>query len=139
VGSFSSGQIKSFGVLNSFDITWNTLNTVPVATVSIAPPFVIEICIGNLSPLSKAQVRKARPICLRLVTQLILGLLRPDLVSAVRTSAAKIRVIEITRRSSTNVKARAKYPRACFIQQLSASPMPALLVRQVAEAPSSNA
>src|SRR5881628_3625535 len=71
-GSFSSGQRRIFGVLNSFDITWNAVKAVPVATISIAPPFVTETCMGNLSLLSNDQQRKDRATCLRLFMHRIL-------------------------------------------------------------------
>src|SRR2546425_5650532 len=72
VRALSWGQSKTFGVLNSFDITWNAAKAVPLPTISMAPPFVTETCMGNLSLLSNDQVRKASPICLRLLVQFIL-------------------------------------------------------------------
>src|SRR2546422_9981726 len=70
--SFSRGQNKILGVLSSLDITTKCMKAMPAPISSMVPPLVAETCIGYLSPLSKAQVRKDIPTCFKLLTQLIL-------------------------------------------------------------------
>src|SRR5690242_7848493 len=67
----SAGQRRILGVLNSFDITWKWTDAIPLLVSSIVPPFVTETWKGNWSLLSNVQVRKAKPICLRLFMQFI--------------------------------------------------------------------
>src|SRR5690349_15901255 len=67
--SESCGQTRILGVLSSLDITRKCTKAGPLFTSSNVPPFVIATCIGYLYWLSKAQVRKDKPSCLRLLTQ----------------------------------------------------------------------
>src|SRR5438445_8184989 len=105
-GSFSSEQKRIFWVLNSFDMTWNAAKAVPVATISMAPPFVTEACMGNLSLLSNDQQRKDRAICLRLFMHRILQSLgRCCLAREGRMSPARIERQATTINSSKTVNA----------------------------------
>src|SRR5260221_3542494 len=60
---------------------------------------------GNLSPWSWLHMRRAKPICLRLLTQLIRWARAFALAKAGRSSPARIAIIAITTSSSIRVKA----------------------------------
>src|SRR3954470_14618328 len=84
--SYSAGHMRIFGVVSSLDMTEKIRNiptaeapvavgTVPAAAApavpadSCAPPLIKGTFIGYWSWLSRENVRKARPTCLRLLTQ----------------------------------------------------------------------
>src|SRR5438477_3946460 len=69
------------------------------------PPLVKETLHGYLSPLSFAQIRNARPVCLRLFKHAIRLALALARASAGRSSPAKMAMMAITSSNSTNVNA----------------------------------
>ena len=73
--------------------------------------------MGNLSPLSKAQVRKAKPICLRLLTQLMRWARALARASAGNSMAARMAMMAMTTNNSMRVKAREDF-RFLFIMTL---------------------
>src|SRR6266568_2609579 len=68
----SAGQVRSFGTLNSFDITRKCGTTTPNPANSFVPPSFTGTSMGNLSLWSLAKMRAARPICLILLVQAII-------------------------------------------------------------------
>ena len=70
VRRFSSGHTRIFGVFSSFDMTRKLVYVAPASIHSLAPPLAVETAAGNLSPLSVAQTRYARPICFKWLVQL---------------------------------------------------------------------
>src|SRR6266404_8929510 len=111
VWNVSAGQSVTLGVLNSLDITWNTLPIPgsPVAagvlavvlfdvceTYSCAPPWAVLIAIGYRSLLSPSQTRMPRPHCFKLLTHWMRSARALALASAGSNMAAKIAIIAIT-------------------------------------------
>src|SRR5688572_19607032 len=92
----SDGQMRSFGTLNSLDITRKCGTTTPNPTISLVPPSLTGTSMGNLSLWSLAKMRAARPICLTLLVQAIIRAMRfaPD--NADKTKKARIPRITTT-------------------------------------------
>src|SRR6266516_725198 len=86
----SAGQMRSFGTLNSFDITRKCGTTTPNAAHSLVPPSFTDISMGNLPPWSLEKMRAARPICLTLLVQAIIRAMRFAADSADKTKKARI-------------------------------------------------
>src|ERR1043166_3927613 len=102
----SFGQNNTIGMLNSLDITSKQTDAIPRSAHSIAPPLVTKICIGYLSLLSSAQVRKDKPICLRLHVHEIRPARGLALENTGRMIAATMARKTMPMRSSSTVKAR---------------------------------
>src|ERR1051326_5492180 len=113
--SDSDGQKITFGVLNSFDIDMKksktpravvgTADTVLVPTASEKPPLAVDTRMGKASPLSKAQVLKDNPTCLRLLVQLIRCARALARANAGSNIAARMAIMAITTSNSINVNA----------------------------------
>src|SRR5256885_10740035 len=128
--SYSAGHMRIFGVVSSLDMTEKIRNiptllavgTVPAADApfapadSCAPPLIKGTFIGYWSWLSRENVRKARPTCLRLLTQLIRWARALARASAGSNIAARMAIIAMTTNNSIRVKA-ANFLRRFFINE----------------------
>src|ERR1019366_2762417 len=103
-GRVSCGQIKIFGVLNSFDMTRKWRNVSALVSYSLVPPLAIGVSIGYLSLLSPSQMRKARPHCFRLLTQLMRCAFCLALASAGSSRAARMASTATMTSRATRVK-----------------------------------
>src|SRR5437879_6458428 len=98
----------------------NTRQVAPAAAgvwpiASEDPPLAIGIVIGYWSWLSNEKVRKARPTCLRLLTQLMRCARALARASAGSNMAARMAIIAMTTNNSIKVKA-AIFLRRFFIE-----------------------
>src|ERR1035437_6958784 len=112
--SISAGQKRIFGVDSSFDMQRNTwyrycgpalqpeAPPASLAAVVVPPPATF---MGLLPSLSIAQVRKARPTCLRLLVQLMRWAFALARARAGSNRAAKMAMMAITTNNSIRVKA----------------------------------
>src|SRR6266511_695897 len=111
----SLGQIRILGVLNSFDMTAKCMKLLVTVLPGVVclnsnePPSLAGTLIGYLSPLSFAQMRNARPTCLKLFVQEIFRALSFALANAGRSKLAKIAMMAITTNSSMSVNALIGY------------------------------
>src|ERR1017187_658908 len=84
-------------------MTWKWRNVSAPVSHSLVPPLATGTSIGILSPLSPSQMRKARPHCFRLLTQLICVALVLALASAGKSIAARMAITATTTSSMTRV------------------------------------
>src|SRR6266498_4980569 len=111
----SLGQTRIFGVLNSLDMTakcMKLLVTVPPGVACLysdEPPSLAGTLIGYLSPLSFAQMRNARAVCLKLFVQEIFRARSFALAKAGRSKPAKMAMMAITTNNSMSVNALIVY------------------------------
>src|SRR4051812_48776249 len=99
LAAVSLGQARIFGELNSFVAVMHmrlfAMQVGGFPGAVIPPPSATRTAHGNLSPWSWLHMRKARPTCLRLLTQLMRCARAFALAKAGRSKPARIAIIAI--------------------------------------------